>query len=72
MPAAGRNVGGRREKKSESMSARRYWQLGLARLIAPLFLVSLEADSGCRRAVGLRGWLNKSGEHGHTLSMLCR
>lgn len=54
MPAAGRNVGGRREKKSESMSARRYWQLGLARLIAPLFLVSLEADSGCRRAVRLR------------------
>lgn len=59
MAAAGRNVGGRRGKKSESVSACRDWQIGLSRLIAPLFLVFLEADCGCRRAPGLRVMLNK-------------
>lgn len=52
MSAASRNVGVGREKKSESVSACRDWQLGLARLITPLFLVLLEVDSGCRRLLG--------------------
>lgn len=59
-------------KKSESMSACRDWQLGLARLIAPLFLVLLQADSGCRRAPVLRVRLNKPCEHSRMLSTLCR